>query len=146
MDKILNIILVLIVTLVLLIAGYACSRPAETPAPPGPQPSPTPSQAGPQIGKLAPDFQLPDLDGQSVSLSDLRGKPVLLNFWATWCGPCRNEMPYIQAVYDEWSVRGLVVLAVDIDESPSQVQEFMESNRLSFPVLLDADGMVAQLR
>ncbi len=98
----------------------------------------------PQVGKLAPGFQLPDLSGQLVSLGDLRGNPVLVNFWASWCGPCVYEMPYIQEVYNRWSDRGLVVLAISIGESPSQVREFMESNHLSFPVLLDGDGAVAE--
>ena len=98
----------------------------------------------PQIGKLAPSFQLDDIDGKSVSLSDFRGKPVLINFWATWCYPCRSEMPYIQQIYDEWSGQGLVVLAINIGESSSQVERFIQSYNLSFPVLLDVAGNVAE--
>ena len=98
----------------------------------------------PWRGKPAPDFQLNTLDGQSVSLSDLKGKPVLLNFWATWCGPCRIEMPFLQQIYDEWRGRGLVLLAINIGENPSQIAEFMQSQGLSFPVLLDSDGEIAQ--
>ena len=100
---------------------------------------------GPQVDKLAPDFQLPTLDGQAVSLGDFRGKPVLLNFWATWCGPCRFEMPFIQEIFEkkEWSDTGLVILAIDIGENPSEVKEFMENYDLSFPVLLDTNQDVA---
>ena len=98
----------------------------------------------PQVGKRAPDFQLNTLDGQSVSLGDLKGKPVLLNFWATWCGPCRIEMPFLQQIYDEWRGRGLVLLAINISESPSQIAEFMQNQGLSFPVLLDSGGEIAQ--
>lgn len=125
MNRILTAILLLILTSVLLVGG--CSSPA------------------PQVGKLAPDFQLPDLDGQSVSLSDFRGKPVLVNFWATWCPPCRAEMPYIQEIFDdkEWSDKGLVILAIDKGESPSTVENFMQSYNLSFPVLLDINQNVA---
>jgi peroxiredoxin len=103
----------------------------------------TPVEA-PEIGKAAPGFRLTDIDGQSISLSDFRGEPVLLNFWATWCGPCRMEMPYIQEVYDERSEPGLVILAINIGESLTTVEEFMRDYNLSFPVLLDLEGNVAE--
>ena len=97
----------------------------------------------PQVGKPAPDFQLPNLEGQPISLSDFRGKPVLLNFWATWCGPCVFEMPFIQSIFEESSDTGLVVLAVNIGETPSAAEGFMQSGNLSFPVLLDTNQDVA---
>ena len=93
---------------------------------------------------LAPDFQLPILGGKTVYLSDFRDKPVMLNFWASWCRPCRAEMPYIQQVYEEWSDKGLVVLAVNIGESSAKVKEFVLNYGLSFPVLLDTKGDIAQ--
>ena len=96
-----------------------------------------------EIGKAAPSFQLTDIDGQSVSLSDFQGKPVLINFWATWCAPCLFEMPYIQEVYDEWAEPGLVVLAINVGESPSRVENFMHYFNFSFPVLLDMKKNVA---
>ena len=98
----------------------------------------------PVIGKTAPEFQLQSLDGQSISLSSLRGKPVLINFWATWCGPCRMEMPYMQEIHDEWSGEGLVMLAINIGESSDLVGQFMKNQGLSFPVLLDMQGEVAK--
>ena len=101
------------------------------------------SGEAPEVGKLAPKFQLPNLDGQSVSLSDLRGKPLLVNFWASWCQPCIYEMPFMQEIYQEWSDRGLVLLAINVGESPSQVRGFMESQDFSFPVLLDVKGNAA---
>jgi len=105
----------------------------------------SPSSAqGVEVGNLAPDFQLQNLDGQAVSLGNLRGKPVLINFWATWCGPCRSEMPYIQEIYEEWSDKGLVLLAINIGESSSKVEEFRQSYNLSFTVLLDTKQNVAQ--
>jgi len=105
----------------------------------------SPSSAqGVEVGNVAPDFQLQSLDGQTVSLGDLRGEPVLINFWATWCPPCRSEMPYIQEVYEEWVNRGLVVLAINIGESSSKVEEFRQSHGLSFAVLLDTKQDVAQ--
>ncbi len=111
--------------------------------------SSTPAQSPVQPSQgdiLAPDFQLQSLDGQVVSLSSLRGKPVMLNFWATWCGPCRVEMPYIQEVFEdkEWTEQGLVILAINIGESSSTAREFMEDNGLTFTVLLDTDQSVAQ--
>ncbi len=102
----------------------------------------TTSGYGPEIGKLAPDFTLNDLDGQEVSLSGLRGKPVLLNFWATWCGPCRIEMPFLQKVYEKWTGKELVLLAVNLQEDPAKVREFVESAGYSFPVLLAAGNEV----
>jgi peroxiredoxin len=102
------------------------------------------SVEAPEIGKAAPSFQLTDIDGQSISLSDFQGESVLLNFWATWCGPCRAEMPYIQEVYDERLEPGLVILAVNIGESLTEVEEFMHDYNLSFPVLLDFKGNVAE--
>jgi len=97
----------------------------------------------PQVGNLAPEFQLPSLEGQVVALNDLRGKALLVNFWATWCPPCREEMPYLQQIYDEWSGKGLVLLAVDIGESSDTVESFMQSHKLSFPVLLDTNKDIA---
>ena len=94
------------------------------------------SEYGPEIGKLAPDFTLTGLDGQQVSLSSLRGKPVLLNFWASWCGPCRLEMPFFQEIYEKWTGKEMVLLAVNLQEDPAEVREFVESAGFSFPVLL----------
>ena len=94
--------------------------------------------------KTAPDFHLKNLDGQMVSLSEFRGKPVLINFWASWCQPCREEMPYLQQVYDEWTGKGLVFLAIDIGETPATINKFFADNNLSLPVLLDTDKQVGQ--
>jgi len=121
-----KVILLIILTLGLLIAS--CSGGTEQVA---------------TAGSQAPDFQLLNLDGQPVSLSNLRGKPVLVNFWATWCPPCRAEMPFIQEIFREWSDAGLVILAIDIGENPSTVKGFMESYGFSFPVLLDTSRDVA---
>jgi len=102
------------------------------------------STQGVEVGDLAPDFQLQNLDGQTISLGNLRGKPVLINFWATWCGPCRGEMPYIQEIYEEWTNKGLVVLTINMGESSSKAEEFRQSYNLSFTVLLDTKQDVAQ--
>ncbi len=99
----------------------------------------------PAPGRPTPDFQLQSLDGQTVSLSALKGRPVLINFWATWCVPCRMEIPVLQQLAEdaEWKERGLVVLAVNLGEPPSLVREFVEAFGISFTVLLDANLEVA---
>lgn len=90
-----------------------------------------------RVGGTAPDFMLPGLDGTMVTLDQYRGSPVLLNFWATWCGPCRTEMPFLEEVYREWEEKGLVMLAVNVGETAATVQSFMDENGFTMPVLLD---------
>ncbi len=91
----------------------------------------------------APDFGLATPEGGTIRLAQLRGQVVFLNFWATWCAPCRVEMPSMEQLYRELKREGLAVLAIDIQESPKQVARFMKEFRLSFPALLDTDGKVA---
>lgn len=89
------------------------------------------------IGEEAPDFTLEDLDGNKVSLKDYRGKIVLLNFWATWCPPCREEMPDLDKIYLEQKDEDFVILAVNGGEAKEDVKEFIDDKGYSFPVLLD---------
>ncbi|MCX5718535.1 MAG: TlpA disulfide reductase family protein [Nitrospirae bacterium] len=88
-------------------------------------------------GSLSPDFTLPDLDGKNVTLSKFRGKVVLLNFWNTWCGPCRAEMPSLNNLFLELKDKGLVVLSISIDTSEEPVRAFISERKLVFPVLMD---------
>jgi thiol-disulfide isomerase/thioredoxin len=90
----------------------------------------------------APEFSLPDLAGNRVSLQDYRGKVVLLSFWATWCPPCRQEMPSMQALQSEMSDQGLVVLAANLREEPNDVRAFLKQSQLSLPAVLDKDGKI----
>lgn len=92
----------------------------------------------------APDFTLTDLDGNKVSLSDFRGQYVYLNFWASWCPPCKAEMPDIEKIHREYKDKGLVVLAVDLGEGRADVEEFIESGGYTFSVLLDQGGSAAK--
>lgn len=95
-----------------------------------------------KAGDAAPDFSLQDLNGETVTLSQLRGRPILINFWATWCGPCRVEMPEIEAAYRKYRDRGFAVLAVDVQEPPEDVRAFVAEMGLSFVPLLDTTGEV----
>jgi peroxiredoxin len=94
------------------------------------------------VGKEAPDFVLPNLNEKSVRLSDYRGKVVFLNFWATWCKPCREEMPSMEVLYKSFDRDGLVVLAVSIDRvtTKKDIPPFVSSMNLTFPVLVDSWG------
>lgn len=94
-------------------------------------------------GQIAPDFELTTLDGETVKLSDYRGKRVMLNFWATWCPPCRAEMPDMQKFHED---KDVVILAVNLRETESnteKVQAFIDERDLTFPVLLDEETVVA---
>jgi len=94
------------------------------------------------VGKPAPDFALTDLDDKPVRLSDYRGKVVFLNFWATWCAPCREEMPSMEILNKNFAKDGLVILAVSIDRvtTTKDIPPFVKSMNLSFPVLVDSWG------
>jgi thiol-disulfide isomerase/thioredoxin len=92
----------------------------------------------------APDFTTQTLEGQEKGLDDFRGRLVLLNFWATWCPPCRLEMPSLEKLYREFGGQGLEVVAMNFMEGPEVVTRFIKENGLTFPVLLDSNGEIAQ--
>jgi thiol-disulfide isomerase/thioredoxin len=125
------------VLLGLLFSGLtACSSP----------PPEAPKSGPPAVGQLAPDFTLKDLGGNPVTLSSLRGKVVIVNFWATWCPPCRAEMPSMEQLYRELGTEGLVLLAINIEQDGRQtVAKFLATSPHSFPVLID-DKEVVQKR
>ena len=104
--------------------------------------APSDATVGLSEGNLAPDFTLTTLEGDTVSLEDYRGQAVLLNFWATWCGPCRQEMPDFNTVYEDARDRGFTVLAINLEESSDQVGDFADELALTFPILLDSDGQI----
>ena len=93
-------------------------------------------------GALAPDFLLEALDGDETRLSDYRGQPVVLNFWATWCVSCRKEMPQLIEAYDAHRDDGLVVIGLNLQESESIIRPFVDDFGIDFPVLIDRDGEV----
>jgi peroxiredoxin len=118
-------ILTLGLALALISSVAACTKPKETP--------------------YAPDFTLQTISGETVSLSDFRGKPVMLTFWKINCAACQFQMPYTQAFYDEQSGETIAVLTINVGDSASAAQDYVTSRRLTFPVLLDRQGKVAQM-
>ena len=100
----------------------------------------------PEQGKPAPDFSLPNLDGDTVRLSDYSGRVIMLNIWATWCPSCVEEMPSMEKLHQELSPEGLEIIAVSIDASGMDVvKPFMEEHKLTFTALMDPDGEIRRL-
>lgn len=99
-----------------------------------------------EVGYAAPGFTLRNIDGNWDSLSNYKGRVVILNVWATWCGPCRIEMPSLESLYRRFRSEGVAVLAVSIDKGADDaVKSFANEYQLSFPVLLDSEGQVERL-
>ena len=102
-----------------------------------------PVAKGGLVGQTAPDFTLTDMQGQKVTLSQFRGKVVVLNFWATWCPPCREEMPSMERLYRNLESQGLVLLAVNIEKNgKTAVSKFLQKTPYTFPILLDDESVV----
>ncbi len=147
----------LMILLVLTVVGCgSTSTPEPTPLPPTATPVVTVETATPASNASsassgnanaipAPDFTLQTLDGESVSLSDYRGKLVMINFWASWCPPCNSEMPDLQRYYEQHQDDDFIILGVNYQDTPDKVQAFVEKYGVTFPILLDSDGRVANL-
>ena len=119
----------------LLLFCFASPLPAQTP---GEGLTPLPDKP------LAPDFQLTDLDGNSFSLQALRGKVLIVNFWATWCPPCREEMPSMQRAWERLDKAQVLLLAINVGEDEDVIFRFTADYPVDFPLLLDQDAKVAQ--
>lgn len=107
-------------------------------------------EAGLDVGQMAPDFELKTLDGESVRLSDYKGQMVMLNFWASWCPPCRVEMPHMETYYQEYKEEdNIEILAVNMTTlergSQDKVPDFVDKHGLTFPILMDEDGDIKDL-
>ena len=113
------------------LAGTASVRPA--------------TAALPAAGTRAPDFALNSSTGHNLRLSELRGEVVLINFWATWCGPCRQEMPLLDRLYQQYREAGFTLLGVNIDENRANAEVMMKKLEVHFPILFDGDKRVARL-
>jgi len=127
----------LLLLLTALLVGCA-TQPAATP-----HSSPRARSAPPRVGAKAYDFALNDLQGNPVLLSDFRGKSVMVNFWAVWCGPCRYEIPAMVQLHRELQGQGFEILAVNVGDSPDKAASFAEQYGITFPVLLDRSAKVA---
>ena len=119
--------------LVWLVAGTNQDKSSET------------TPALPLKGNIAPDFSLPSLDGKNVQLSDFAGQVVVVNLWATWCPPCRAEMPMLNVYYEAFRDEGVTILAVNSEEDAATVKQFMQTHGFSMPVLLDSQSDVFAL-
>jgi len=128
--------------------GLPASAPAQSavslPTQPGAAATVMPAPA-PVVGAPAPDFTLADLSGASVSLAGYKGQVVVLNFWATWCPPCKVEMPTLEQHYTDYMAQGLVVVGVEAGESKAEVQAFATNQRLTFPILPDEKATVTDM-
>lgn len=127
-----------ILTLIAGAAWIALSTPSEPV---------TAAGSAPQAGFPAPDFTLKTPEGETYTLSDLKGNAILVNMWATWCPPCKAEMPAIENVYNEYKEQGFIVLAVDqtYQDDPFNIAPFIEDYNLTFPILLDETGETARM-
>ena len=96
------------------------------------------------VGDKAPDFELVDLEGNKHRLSDYKGEGVFLNFWGTWCGPCKKEMPYMENQHQAFEEKGVNILAVNIAESDLKVETFRDQYGLTFPIAIDKDKSVKE--
>jgi len=102
--------------------------------------SPEPSQISPKPGEKALDFTMKDLDGKEVTLSALRGKPVLLDFWATWCGPCKADLPNFRKIVETYEPKGLIVVGVSLDDDEAKLRRFAADEHIAWPQLFDGKG------
>jgi cytochrome c biogenesis protein CcmG/thiol:disulfide interchange protein DsbE len=122
------------------------SAPTKLVEVPTSQPENTPKMAI-LAGNVAPDFTLRNIIGEEISLSDFAGKPILINLWATWCIPCKNELPIIGKIAQDYSSSGLVVLGVNVtfQDNLSDIKETIQNFNLSYPILLDESRHVSEL-
>ena len=97
-----------------------------------------------EVGKTAPDFTLKSLDGKNLKLSEMAGNVVLINFWASWCGPCREEMPLLNALHNKYEPLGFTVLGVNVEEDVNGAKGFLKNFPVDFPVLLDNTNKVSR--
>jgi peroxiredoxin len=135
----------LAVLLVLAVAVSGCKRDEKTVAGSrGDKRAPVATTTGIEVGTHLPDYSAMNLDGSKFELASRRGKVVLLNVWATWCGPCRFEIPELQRIHDQFASRGFEVVGVSVDESGVEpVKQFVDEQKMRYPIALDPQGQLA---
>ncbi len=94
--------------------------------------------------EMAPNFTLKSRSGKNIKLSELRGQVIMVNFWASWCGPCREEMPLLDKLFKKYRSLGFIVLGVNVDDTPKQAESFLKQNDVSFPILFDNDKKISE--
>ena len=107
--------------------------------------APASQAAMPQTGTAAPDFTLKSNSGKNLKLSEHRGEVVMINFWATWCAPCRQEMPLLNRIHEQYRKAGFTLLGINIDDDPANAQALAKKLGVTFPVLFDAEKRVSRL-
>ena len=98
-----------------------------------------------EVSGPAPDFTLKSRDGTNIKLSELRGQVVMLNFWASWCGPCRQEMPILEKIYQKYEPLGFTLLGVNVEEDSKEALHYLKTVEVSFPILFDNENSTSQL-
>lgn len=136
-----NIVLIVMIGLMMIILMTAAGCRAKSGNSDSAESNPNVT-IGPSVGNFAPKFELSGPDGKKISLESLRGKPVFLNFWATWCYPCRSEMPDLYDMYLKYDGQ-MQFLTINVQESANTVSKFMHENKYTFPVVLDKNGAVS---
>jgi peroxiredoxin len=97
------------------------------------------------LSGIAPDFTLPSNQGENIRLAEQRGKVVMINFWASWCGPCRQEMPLLENLYQHYQRAGFTILGVNVEPNPAAANKVLDDITISFPVLYDTENTVSRL-
>ena len=143
------VLVLLIIALLGLLVTQGCTRSAQDIGPDGQEDTGSIEVNGselapaPEIGHPAPDFILLDLEGNQITISEFRGKTVFINFWATWCPPCRAEMPDMEAIYQEYKDEDVVVIGVDILEPEEEVRQFVQRGGYNWAFVIDTTGEIA---
>ena len=110
------------------------------------KPQPTPQPTGTEVGSMMPEYSAMWLDGSRFELESKKGRVVLLNLWATWCGPCRYEIPELQTIHDKYASKNFEVIGVSVDESGVEsVRDFVKEHEMRYPIVLDAEGKLANV-